>query len=71
MTDLQVKTFVRGIVVIILLIMFWNIFSQIVDLIKYLSGLSYSVEDIGIATGPIFFALSGLAGYAFKILIKD
>ena len=71
MTDIQTTLFIKAILVIILLVMLWDCFGMVVELMKYLSDDNYSVQDILLIVTPLGGSLGGLVGYAFKILMKD
>lgn len=71
MTDTQTKLYVRGIVVMMLLTMFWNVVLSIIELVRFCVEMNLESQDIAIIGGVPIGMISLILGYAFKILIKD
>lgn len=68
MSDDQTLMFIRGVVSIIILSMFWNVSLAIIDLIKFALEQRVTPTDVAIVCGPVTATLGVLLGYAFKLL---
>lgn len=71
MTDTQTKLYVRGVVVMMLLTMFWNVVLSIIELVRFCVEMEIQAQDIAIIGGVPIGMITLILGYAFKILIKD
>jgi len=70
-TDTQTKLYVRGVVVMMLLTMFWNVVLSIIELVRFCVEMEIQAQDIAIIGGVPIGMITLILGYAFKILIKD
>lgn len=69
MSDAKAKMFIRAIVVMLLLCMFWDVFGQIIELTKFCVEKQYEPEDVAMISGVLNALIATLMGYAFKILM--